>query len=197
MFNAHKLRMAEKQAERLKNFYSAGMEMLTVGKKDKARRMELSAKYVISTKRLAVAKQFARKYSKTEFAELISLRKPDGNLLQVGYIPFLLTMPWQTESDKQVRAALQLEAAENGWTAPDLCVIIQSRFPKPESKAGRKSREVPVAVLIEQSITVVCDLIARLQCSDHLDPRLIARLQNLRFEIRALDGAIPSEKKAA
>ena len=197
MLSEHKLRMAEKQAACLKNFYSAGVEMLTVGKRDKARRMEIAAKYKLAPKRLAVARQFARQYTKAEFAVLISLRKPDGNLLQVGYVPYLLTLKWQTESEKQVRAALQLEAAENGWTAPELGAVIRSRFPKLVGKGGRRAKEVPVALLIEQTITVVSDLTARLQRSNHLDPRLIARLQSLRFEIWALDGAIPSEKKAA
>ncbi len=45
MCSEHKMRMAEKQAAGLKNFYAAGTEMLTVNMKDKARRMELAAKY--------------------------------------------------------------------------------------------------------------------------------------------------------
>jgi hypothetical protein len=92
---------------------------------------------------------------------------------------------------------LQQEAAANDRTAPELGTVIRRRFPKPVGKGGRKSKEVPVAALIEQAITVVCDLTARVQCSDNLDPRLITRLQSLRFEIWALEGAIPSQKKAA
>lgn len=197
MLSDHKLRMAEKQAACMKNFFSAGTEMLTVDRKDKARRMEIAAKYRLEPKRLTVALQLVRQYSPAEFAELISLRKSDGNLLHVGYLPFLLTLKWQTVEEKQIRAALQREAAEKGWTAPELAAVIKQRYPKPASRSGRKHREVPLDVLIEKLHFGVRDLIVRLQCSDQIDPRLVARLRDLRFEIWALDGAIPGEKKAA
>jgi len=191
------MRMAEKQAAGLKNFYAAGTEMLTVDKKDKARLMELAAKYRLSPERLTVARRFARRYSEAEFAELISLRKPDGNLLHVGYVLFLLALNWQTKGEKQVRSALQREAAENGWTAPELRAVITQRYSKKASPCGRNHRELPLGVLIENAHSVVCNLLARLQCSDRIDLRSVPRLKDLQSEIWALDGVIPGEKKAA
>lgn len=197
MLSDHKLRMAEKQATRMRQFFDAGLEMQTIREKDRVRRSEIAAKYGFASKRLTPASQFARQYSKAEFAELIGLRKPDGNLLHVGYIPFLLTLKWKTKEDKQIRAALQREAAKNGWTAAELADVIRWRYPKPVRNSGRKPKELPLALLIEEVTTKIRDLTALLQCSERVDPRHVASLMNLRSEVFAFAGTMPNETNAA
>jgi hypothetical protein len=168
MSTDHKLRMAENQVARLRSFYDAGKEMLARDQQGAPGvREELAQKYSLACPRLTGARRFALQYSELEFADLAALRKPDGNALHVGYIPFLLTLPWQTVEERRVRAAWQQKAASNGWTAPGLAAEIKSRT---------QNQTLPAAT--------------RRRCGR---PRKPKRLEVLAKEIEALIGNLQSQ----
>ena len=160
------LRDHNKQLSKLENLYQAGKEMLKLGRSTELR-AELAERTGIHSKRLTLARQFARQYSPEDFAELLCLRKPDGFPLNTGYIPWLLTLPWRTDIDRQRRHEFQKEIAHKGWTAPETRAEIHRRRPSPIStvsgseRRGRKRKVNKDPDLVrEEAIGKLIDLIA-------------------------------------
>lgn len=167
----HKLRKAESQVAVIREFYEAGKEMLLVGS-DKTAIEEISRKYLIDVKRLGKARQFAEQYTAAEVDELCSLLRPDGSPLQVGYLDSLLSLPWQTESDRRKRAALAREAAEKGWTTGELADEKKARFPESCRKTtsgkrlGRPRKARRPDRLIREIKALLSDLTSQTQNSN-------------------------------
>jgi hypothetical protein len=160
------LRDHDKQLSKLENLFRAGKECLKIGR-DPQLRAELAKRFGLTLKMLTLAKQFASQYTEEEFAELIRLRKPDGKPLNTGYIPWLLSMPWRTETDRQTRTAFQKEIAERGLTAPETRTELHRRWPNPSSvsrgpeRRGRKRKGNKDPDLVRQeAIGKLTDLIA-------------------------------------
>ena len=86
------------------------------------------------------ARAFARGYTARELDELCRLRKPDGIPFHFGYIPYFLTV-----HPKKERQKIQRQAAERGWTAPELNAHIQQTRGGPQCGGGRPLKK-PVTV---------------------------------------------------
>jgi hypothetical protein len=87
------------------------------------------------------AREFASRYRPAELKVLCRLRRPPTGLpFNLGYIPFLVTIPWATSADRKDRAAFQEEAAAGGWTVSELSREIRLRYP--ERRRTPKSGQV-------------------------------------------------------
>lgn len=199
----HKLRKAELQVAVIREFHQAGKEMMRVGS-DAAAREEISGKYLIGDKRLGKARRFAEQYTAAEVDGLCALRKPDGSPLQVGHLDSLLGLPWKTESDRCKRAALEREAAEEGWTAPELAAEISARFPKTrrQSTSGkhpgrpRKTKRIDLATW--EARALLRDLTCQIQISSGVDEQYVADLLELQSEAQFFAAmAIQALRRAA
>lgn len=104
---------------------------------------------LLQTNRYTLQKDrlFARKYSPRDLDDLCKLRRPNQLPLHWGCMGYLLSVPTKKE-----RAMMQREAAEKGWTAPEIRREIKRRFGKtPGEGHGRpmKKPPTPEAVLRE------------------------------------------------
>jgi hypothetical protein len=187
----HKLRKAEAQVALIREFYESGKETLEVGK-DKAAREEISRKYLIDVNRLGKARRFAERYTAQEVNELCGLRKPDGTPLQVGHLDSLLSLPWETQAERRNRAAIQKEAAEKAWTAPELRAAIKARFPKTRCQStggkpvGRPPKPKQIDVLTREIRVRVRDLIHQIRNSNGIDEQYVAELLELQSEVQTI-----------
>jgi hypothetical protein len=77
------------------------------------------------------AREFASRYSPADLEALCRLRRPPTGLpFNLGYIPFLVTIPWATPAERKNRAAFEKEAAAGGWTVSELSREIRRRYPE-------------------------------------------------------------------
>jgi hypothetical protein len=86
------------------------------------------------------AREFAHRYNPDELEALCRLRRPPTGLpFNLGYIPFLVTLPWETRAERKERAAFAEEAAAGGWTVSELSREIRQRYPdrRRTTKSGR------------------------------------------------------------
>ena len=141
-YKSQKLRMAEAEVAELRNLHDAGKEMLRMPQswpESMRRDSEYLIKCIYFFERrffgrveslLAIAPEFAKKYTAAELDVLCTLRRPDGSPLQVDHLELLLSLPCKTDVDRCQRSELQKEVAEKSCTPAELADKIKERFPK-------------------------------------------------------------------
>jgi hypothetical protein len=112
---------------------------------------ELSERFKVNYHTLRKERRFARHYSEKDLEELLRLRRPNGTPLHWGHVMYLITVP-----HKKDRRELQKKAAKEGWSSPDLCKVVQQRYPDRVVRGGRpqkipSTREGGVRLMIEET----------------------------------------------
>ncbi len=124
--------------ERLKLYHSVGREANADARAGDGRMpsqltIERFARlYGMTEVTLRKARSFAREYTETDLERLCKLRRPNGQPLNWGLIPYLLTV-----KGKRLRRRLEKQAAEHGWDAIQLFAEIRRHRPKPMRSGGR------------------------------------------------------------
>ena len=130
-------RKADKMIAKLREYHRLGSECNLLAPRSEWR--EFADEQAISPNTMRKARALARQYTKRELAELCRLRKPDGIPSHFGYIPYFLTV-----HPKNKRRNIQRQAAERGWTAPELKKAARSAVKKlektPESAPKARRR---------------------------------------------------------
>jgi hypothetical protein len=94
--------------------------------------LRVAQEHGINEVTLRKARAFAREYSAADFKEFRDLRRPNGQPLHWGYVPYLLLAESKTH-----RKALQRQVVEYGWTPPQLYAEIRRQRPEPKRRGGR------------------------------------------------------------
>lgn len=102
------------------------------------RRATLATQLGISEGQVSRIKRFAAEYTDEELDALCELRRPSGIPLNFGHVLYLLQIP-----GRAARRAMEIEAAENDWTPPDLSRHIRERFPTGRRGRGRRMHRPP------------------------------------------------------
>ena len=127
---------AQRMIAKLRTYHSLGLRA-NQSTGDRTTR-QFGEQHKLNIETMRKARAFARLYSKREFNELCSLRRPNGLPLQWGHVTFLLTVV-----DKPLRTDLQRRAAEEGWTAPELYSDIRRRQSGGPRRQGGRPVKVP------------------------------------------------------
>jgi hypothetical protein len=94
--------------------------------------VRFAQKHGINEVTLRKARAFARKYAPADFKELCDLRRPNGQPLHWGHVPYLLLAESKTH-----RKTLQRQVVKYGWTPPQLYAEIRRQRPEPKRRGGR------------------------------------------------------------
>jgi hypothetical protein len=132
-----------RMVRRLRDFFETGRaaNRKAATKGTPPRATDLATEFGVDYETLRRAREFAKRYTTGELNALCRLRRaPRGLPFSLGYIPFLLMVPWQTASARDARAKLAREAAQEGWTIPELADEIERRYP--DQRRQTKSGEV-------------------------------------------------------
>jgi hypothetical protein len=86
---------------------------------------------------LRKARAFAREYDAADLDEFCGLRRPNGQPLHWGHVPYLLLA-----ENKKHRKALQRQVAKYGWTPPQLYAEIRRQRPEPKRRGGRPLKKL-------------------------------------------------------
>jgi len=116
--------------DKVREFYELGEKSRDLPKSE---RSQFDEGCGVDANRMRRARGFAREYGQGALKRFLSLRKPDGLPLHVGYVPYLLIV-----KDPKERRRLEVAAAKHGWTVPDLIAEIQRRHPTSQGAHGRR-----------------------------------------------------------
>ncbi|HEV3167984.1 MAG TPA: hypothetical protein VGZ22_28540 [Isosphaeraceae bacterium] len=118
-----------RQAEsKLRKYYDLGIKVLRQKKQgnlDAKTKDKLIKRTGFGLDTLHKARVFAQKYTRSQLDELCQLRKPTGMPLPWTFVRQLLVLPAGS-----ARAALQRQAAEQGWTFDELVAAIDKKRPR-------------------------------------------------------------------
>jgi hypothetical protein len=112
---------------------------------------ELSERLKVNYHTLRKERRFARRYNEKDLEELFKLRRPDGMPLHWGHVMYLITVP-----HKKDRRELQMKAAKEGWSSPELSKVVQRRYPDRVVRGGRPQKissthEGRVGLMVEET----------------------------------------------
>jgi hypothetical protein len=183
----------ERILDKVQRFYELGEQSFAL---PKSGRRQFDEEVEVDANRMRRARGFAKAYGKGGLRRFLSLRKPDGLPLHVGYIPHLLTV-----EDAKERRELEDAVVEHGWTVPDLIAEIRWRHPvRPKAHGRRIKPPVSAEAGIQQVVTtgilwmnrsdVVIGMVRQIKPRAKVDERLLdAATQFERLGKKALDAA--------
>ncbi|NLF68735.1 MAG: hypothetical protein GX575_06725 [Candidatus Anammoximicrobium sp.] len=131
-------RKADEMISRLREYHRLGLECNLLPTRKERR--EFADQHAISQTTIRKVRALAREYTSTELDELCRLRKPDRMPFHFGYIPYFLCCHGKKERQK-----LQRQAAENGWTAPEVHVAIRQMRGGRRGGGGRPMKKPATA----------------------------------------------------
>ena len=131
-------RKADEMIAKLREYHRLGLECNLLPTRKERR--EFADQQAISQTTIRKVRAFAREYTSPELDELCRLRKPDGMPFHFGYIPYFLCCHGKKERQK-----LQRQAAENGWTAPEVHAAIRQMRGGRQGGGGRPMKKPATA----------------------------------------------------
>lgn len=131
-------RKADEMIAKLREYHRLGQECNLLPTRKERR--EFADQHAISQTTIRKVRALAREYTSTELDELCRLRKPDGMPFHFGYIPYFLCV-----HAKKQRQKLQRQAAENGWTAPEVHAAIRQMRGGRQGGGGRPMKQPTTA----------------------------------------------------
>lgn len=114
---------AEAMIAKIWDHYRRGTEANEAQREGRQFPKDFATEHGVSVNTLRWEKRFATRYTKRQVESLCRLRRPNGLPLHWGHVMYLLGV-----DDKAQRKELERQAAEHGWTAPELNDAIPAEF---------------------------------------------------------------------
>jgi hypothetical protein len=114
---------AEAMIAKIRAHYRRGEEANAAQREGTQFPKEFAAEKGVTLSTLRWEKRFATRYTEPQVKALCRLRRPNGLSLHFGHVMYLLGV-----EDRAQRRDLERQAAEHGWTAPELNSEIPDEF---------------------------------------------------------------------